>query len=187
MTISVKMLNDEIRKISETNTLLDMLLEFERVLEDLDIYSYANWHKGEVLDGPVFDRHYITVSLMYKEKDMPDPVAAKRLFARDCLVSYKKNELISPVRVKTFDDVTTEVSPDGRVRTRAKTKTEPIWIVEIKMPRRYVDEFTTEIIEADDDAYVDTESLNKEELASNEQQMTGNAEEFGDEITGSGF
>lgn len=187
MTISVKMLNDQIRKISETNTLLDMLLEFERVLEDIDLYSYKNWQKGEILEGPIFDRHYITVRLLYKQEDMPDPQGAKRLFARDCLVEYKKNKLISPVRVKTFDDVTTEIAPDGRVRTRAKTKTEPIWIVEIKMPRRFVDEFSTEVIEADEDSYVDTESLNKEEQASAEQQMTGNAEEFGDENTGVEF
>ena len=30
MTIAVKLLNDQIKKISETNTLLDMLLEFEK-------------------------------------------------------------------------------------------------------------------------------------------------------------
>ena len=30
MTISVKLLNDHIKKISETNSLLDMLLEFEK-------------------------------------------------------------------------------------------------------------------------------------------------------------
>jgi len=30
MTISVKMLNDSIKKISDTNSLLDMLLEFEK-------------------------------------------------------------------------------------------------------------------------------------------------------------
>jgi hypothetical protein len=184
MTISVKMLNDEIRKISETNTLLDMLLEFERVLEDIDLYSYKNWHLGEILGGPVFDRHYITVTLMYKEKHMPDPLGAKRLFALGCVVNYDKNKLIKPVKVRTLDDITTEVSADGRTRTRAKTKTEPVWTVKIKMPRRFVDEFSTEVLEADSEDFVDTESLNTEEIAQAEQQATGNIEEFGDEIKG---
>ena len=43
MTISVQLLNDQIKKVSDTNTLLDMLLEFEKVLEDVDLYAYKNW------------------------------------------------------------------------------------------------------------------------------------------------
>ena len=177
MTIAVKMLNDQIKKISETNTLLDMLLEFERILEEIDLYSYANWQKGEVLEGPNFARHYITVKLMYPEKEMPDPAGAKRLFDKDCLVKYKKNTLISPVKVKSFDDVVTEVGQDGKPRSKAKTKSEPVWVVEIQMPRRYVDEFSTDVIQADEDSYVDTESLNQEEIADAEQLVKGNQEE----------
>lgn len=170
MTIAVKILNDQIKKISETNSLLDMLLEFEKTLDNLDLYSYANWQKGEVLEGPILDRHYCTVKLMYKESDMPDPYGAKRLLARDCLVKFRKDDLISPVKVKTFDDITMEPMPDGQVRRKAKTKTEPVWVVEIKMPRRYVDEFDTDVVQADDDSYVDTESLNTENTAQAEQQ-----------------
>ena len=36
MTIALKVLNDQIKKISDTNTLLDMLLEFEKVLDSVD-------------------------------------------------------------------------------------------------------------------------------------------------------
>lgn len=170
MTIAVKLLNDQIKKISDTNSLLDMLLEFEKTLDNLDIYSYANWQKGEVLEGPILDRHYCTVKLMYKENDMPDPYGAKRLLARDCLVKFKKDDLISPVKISTFDDVTMEPMPDGNVRRKAKTKTESVWVVEIKMPRRYVDEFDTDVVQADEDEYVDTESLNVEQTAQIEQQ-----------------
>lgn len=162
MTIAVKMLNDHIKKISETNTLLDMLLEFEKVLDTSDIYAYKNWIKGEVLEGPKLNRHWVTVKLMYPYESMPDPDAAKRLIARDCLVKYHKDTLITPVKVKSFDDVTLEAQPDGSTRYKAKTKSEPIWVVEIKMPRRYVDEFAREVVEADEDSYVDTESLNAE-------------------------
>ena len=52
MTISVQLLNDQVKKVSDTNTLLDMLLEFEKVLEDIDLYAYKNWETGEVLEGP---------------------------------------------------------------------------------------------------------------------------------------
>jgi hypothetical protein len=186
MTIAVKVLNDEIKKISETNSLLDMLLEFERVLDDRDIYTYKNWMKGEILEGPLFDRHYITVKLMYPEADMPDPAGAKRLFKLGCLVKYDKNTLRSPIKVKTPDDITMVPTPDGRMRTKAKTKDEPVWVVSVKMPRRYVDEFSTDTIETEEDSYVDTESLNAEQQAEVEQRQQGNEEEFGDNLAGGG-
>ena len=170
MTIAVKLLNDQIKKISDTNSLLDMLLEFEKTLDSLDLYSYANWQKGEVLEGPTLDRHYCTVKLMYRENDMPDPYGAKRLLARDCLVKFRKDDLISPIKVKTFDDLRMEPMPDGSVRRKAKTKTESVWVVEVKMPRRNVDEFDTDVVQADEDEYVDTESLNTEQTAEVEQE-----------------
>lgn len=179
MPIAVKLLNDQIKKISKTNTLLDMLLEFERVLDELNIYAYQNWEKGEVLDGPVLDRHYVTVKLMYKRNDMPDPAGARRLFNRDCLVKYHENELISPVKVRSYNDVTLEMKPDGKLRTKAKTKTEPIWIVEIKMPRRYVDEFNSEAINTQENDYVDPDDLNAEDKVEAEQRMQGDLDEFG--------
>lgn len=173
MTIAVKMLNDQVKKISDTNTLLDMLLEFEKVLDTSDIYAYKNWIKGEVIEGPKLSRHWVSVKLMYPYKSMPDPDGAKRLIARDCLIKYSKDTLITPVKVQAFGDVTQEVRPDGSIRYKAKTKSEPIWVVEIKMPRRYVDEFASEVVEADEDSYVDTESLNAEnEIMSQQANQT---------------
>ena len=36
MTISVKILNDKITEVSKSNTLLDMLMEFEKTLDELE-------------------------------------------------------------------------------------------------------------------------------------------------------
>lgn len=173
MPIAVQLLNDQIKKVSETNTLLDMLLEFERTLDNMDLYAFKNWQKGEVLEGPDLDRHYVTVKLMYMAEDMPDPAGAKRLFDRGAMVKYNKNQLISPAKVKSYDDVTTEMTDDGRVKYKAKTKTEDIWVVEIKMPRRYVDEFETDYVGDDSDNLVDGENLNTENQIDAEQQLSG--------------
>ena len=173
MTISVQLLNDQIKKVSDTNTLLDMLLEFEKVLEDIDLYAYKNWEKGEVLEGPHLDRHFATVKLMYKEQDMPDPYGAKRLMARDCLVKFKKDVLLSPRKVKSPEDIDIHANMDGSVRRKAKTKRENVWVVEVKMPRRYVDEFDTEVVQAAEDSYIDTESLNTENSIAADQQQLG--------------
>ena len=158
MTIAVKILNDQIKKISETNTLLDMLLEFEKTLDSLDLYAFANWDEGEVLEGPTLGRHHLSVKLMYPHAKMPDPDGAKRLMARDCLIEYYKDTLIRPKRVRNFDDLIVEIKPDGMTHYRAKTTTENVWVVEIKMPRRYVDEFNIDKVKADEVAYVDMES-----------------------------
>ena len=174
MTISVQLLNDQVKKVSDTNTLLDMLLEFEKVLEDVDLYAYKNWEKGEVLEGPHLDRHFATVKLIYKEEDMPDPYGAKRLMARDCLVKYKKDVLLSPRKVKTMDDIDIHTRADGSVRRKAKTQRENVWVVEVKMPRRYVDEFDTEVVQAAEDSYVDTESLNTENEMQADSMQQGN-------------
>ena len=107
MTISVKILNDKIEEVSKSNTLLDMLMEFEKTLDELDMYAFKNWDQGEVLEGPTIGRHYVNVKLMYPKNKMPDPEGAKRLVARDCLVKYKKDSLESPRRIQTFDDVQT--------------------------------------------------------------------------------
>ena len=138
MTISAQLLNDSIKKISETNSLLDMLLEFEKVIDDADVYAYANWNKGEVLEGPDLGRHFCTVKLLYKGKDMPDPEGAKRLLALECLVKYKKDTLILPNKVRTFDDVEVDIRHDGSQRFKAKTTSQPCWVVEIKMPKALI-------------------------------------------------
>lgn len=159
MTIAVKILNDQVKKISETNTLLDMLLEFEKTLDSMDLYAFANWNEGEVLEGPKLDRHYMTVKLMYPQNQMPDPTGAQRLLKKDCLVKYTKDTLLTPRKVRNFDDLVVEQRPDGSQKYRAKTDSTPVWVVEIKMPRRYVDEFDADIVEADEDAYVDLEDV----------------------------
>jgi hypothetical protein len=62
-----------------------------------------------------------------------------------------------PRRVKTFDDVDVDIRPDGSQRYKAKTTSELCWVVEIKMPRRYVDEFNADVVSVDEDNYVDQE------------------------------
>ena len=42
---------DNIRSIDKNGTLLDILLEFERVLDEAGLYAYKNWSLGEVAEG----------------------------------------------------------------------------------------------------------------------------------------
>jgi hypothetical protein len=194
MTVAVKMVNDTIKMISDTNSLFDMLLQFEKVLAEIDLYAFRNWFKGEILEGPTLKRHYVIVKLLYRIDEMPDPAGAKRLMARGCLVSYEKDTLITPRKVKGYSDIDIETRPDGTNKYRAKPQSDPVWVVTIEMPRRYVDEFITDVVEADADSYVDTESLNTEtemdqdeQLGGFEAGMDGGGDDFGFEDELGGF
>ena len=68
-------------------------------------YAYKNWQYGEVVDGPKMGRHWITVTLMYPNKLMPDPNGANRLVNYDCKVNYRKAVYVTPVKIKTQDDL----------------------------------------------------------------------------------
>ena len=46
-----------IESIYESDTALSVLKDFERVLDELDLYVYANWEDGELVEGPMITRH----------------------------------------------------------------------------------------------------------------------------------
>ncbi len=94
---------------------------------------------------------------MYPKAKMPDPSGAQRLLKRDVLVKYNEDTLITPRKVRSFDDLAVETRQDGGTRFRTKTDSNPVWVIEVKMPRRYVDEFNADVVEMDEDSYVDVE------------------------------
>lgn len=118
-----------IEGIYENNTNLAVLKDFERVLDTLDMYAYENWIDGELAYGPQVDRHWITAGFMWPKNKMPNPVAAKRLTEIGCKVKYEKSHLVEPRKIKTPEDY----RPGTK---KGKLDRNPIWIVEIQMPKK---------------------------------------------------
>ena len=85
-----------IENIYGSDTSLSILKDFERVLDELDIYVYENWEDGELVAGPEIQRHWVTCSFMWPRDRMPDPVGGKRLLDYDCQVSYEKTHIVKP-------------------------------------------------------------------------------------------
>ena len=83
---------------------LGVLKDFERVLDELDIYVFDNWKDGELLQGPTDSRHFVTCSFMWPLEKMPDPSGGKRLLDRGCKVTYQKDELLKPRQIKSPGD-----------------------------------------------------------------------------------
>ena len=171
MPITAQDLNDHLRKVSEGESLLDMLLEFEGILDEVDLYAYKNWIKGEILEGPDVGRHWVSAKFMYMSEDMPDPSGAERLMSRGIKVKFCREELKYPKKIKTWDDVDQSRSFNAGVGgyatgslggvgyVKPKTMTDKVWVVEITMPRKYVDNTIQDYVDVGDDEFIDTDSI----------------------------
>jgi hypothetical protein len=118
-----------IEELYENNSSLAVLKDFERVLDQMDMYVYENWEDGELAYGPKVDRHWITAGFMWPESKMPNPIAGKRLTELGCKVTFQKSHLLEPREIRTVEDIR-----PGTKKGRLDRK--PIWIVEITMPKK---------------------------------------------------
>tara|TARA_R110000823_G_scaffold207786_11_gene338332 strand:- start:362 stop:910 length:549 start_codon:yes stop_codon:yes gene_type:complete len=110
---------------------LETVLDFERVLDELNLYVFRNWKSGELVQGPIYEKYWITCVFMWPKSMMPDPAGAMKLHDYDCKITYQMDTFISPVKVKTAQDF----RPGAK---KPKLRKDPVWIVTIKMPRNLI-------------------------------------------------
>ena len=122
-----------IEGIYESNTAFGVLKDFERVLDELDLYVYANWENGELAEGPTVDRHWVSAKFFWLHKEMPDPMGAKRLLDYDFKVLFHRSHIVKPKKIMNPDDFRTGTK-------KGKLERHPIWIVEIRMPKNLLSE-----------------------------------------------
>jgi hypothetical protein len=113
---------------------LSILKDFERVVDELDVYVFKNWEDGELLSGPTDSRHFVTCSFMWPADKMPDPAGGQRLLDRGCKVFYKRDELLKPRQIKGPEDYRPGT-------TKGKIDSHDIWVVEIRMPKELIGNF----------------------------------------------
>jgi hypothetical protein len=131
-----KLISDVIENTKDiymSDSSLETLLDFERVIDELDIYVFKNWKQGELVEGPVYEKYFVTCTFMWPKKLMPDPRGGERLMDYDCEVYYSKDMLEYPVKVKTPDDF----EPGGKM---PKMDKKPVWLVTIVMPKKLMQE-----------------------------------------------
>jgi hypothetical protein len=167
---------ENIRDIYMSEGSLLTLLDFERVLDELDIYAFKNWTMGELVQGPVVTKYRVSATFMWPEKLMPDPRGGRRLLPFDCKVSYRKANMKIPVRIMDPSDY----RPGTH---KAKIEEKKIWLVEIVMPKALMSDIRTGSIELEDQdvdledldqAYeqdLDQDSYQNQEQADNAQQQ----------------
>ena len=134
---------DNIRDIYMSEGSLTTLLDFERVLDEVDIYAFKNWEIGELVAGPEIGKYRITCTFMWPKNLMPDPRGARRLLPFDCNVEYQKKEIKIPIKINDPSDY----RPGEK---KAKLVTKEVWLVEITMPKALMNDIRTGSIEMED-------------------------------------
>jgi hypothetical protein len=129
MTANIKDLLINTKEIFMTDSAVSTLLDFERVLDELDMYAFAHWKQGELVEGPIYEKYFVKCTFMWPYKKMPDPKGGERLSQYDCDVSYVKEFFEHPKKVKTPNDF----KPGTKVPKMVQS---PVWLVTIAMPKK---------------------------------------------------
>jgi hypothetical protein len=151
MATNINDVLENIKSISLTDSAVNSLLDFERVIDELDIYTFDNWKRGELVQGPKYEKYFITCTFMWPYKKMPDPKGGERLLDYGCEIKYIKDHLVYPVKVKSPKDF----EPGTKFPKMART---PIWLVEIVMPKKLMQEINQGSLELESGS-VDAEDI----------------------------
>jgi hypothetical protein len=142
-----------IRDIYMSDGSLTTLLDFERVLDELDVYAFRNWDIGELVAGPNIGKYTVSAIFMWPKNLMPDPRGGRRLLPFDCEVVYKKQKIKIPIKI-------TDPSDYRAGTKKAKIMERDVWLVEITMPKNLISDIRTGSIELEDQD-IDLEDLDQ--------------------------
>jgi hypothetical protein len=154
--MDLKQIIKNTKDIYMTDTMLEYLLDFERVLDELDVYVFDNWKHGEIIAGPVFSKYFVNVTIMWPYAKMPDPDVVSRLDQYGITCDYNKDKL--------------------DVVQKGKKQQIDIWTVEISMPKKLMYDIQQGSIEVEGET-IDIEDLD----VAYEQNLDDETQEFDDE------
>ncbi len=125
----IKDIITNIENIYGSNNSLSLLKDFERVIDELDVYVYENWLDGELVEGPKETRYFVECTFMWPEEKMPEPKGGQRLLDYGCRVQFGQDQFAKVRKIKTPDDI----RPGTR---KGKIDTQEVWLVRITMPKK---------------------------------------------------
>jgi hypothetical protein len=124
---------DTVKGIFTSDGSMNTLLDFERVLDESDLYAYKNWDLGELVQGPDVRRYSVSCVFMWPYDLMPNPKGGRRLTNIGCTVKFAKSKIKVPVEVKNYDDYV----PGTRY---PKMNERSVWFVYIEIPKELLDD-----------------------------------------------
>jgi len=153
MATNIRALLKNTQEIFMTDSAVSTLLDVERVLDELDLYTFENWKQGELVEGPIYEKYFVKCTFMWPYKKMPDPRGAERLSEYDCEVNYREDFFEHPVKVKTPYDF----KPGTKMPKDVKS---PVWLVEIVMPKKLMKDIQQGALELEAGT-IDMEDVNQ--------------------------
>jgi hypothetical protein len=184
MATSIQSALENIKEIYMSDSSLTTLLDFERVIDELDVYAFENWKLGELVEGPVYEKYFVSCTFMWPYKKMPDPRGGEQLLNYNCEVQYKKDALEFPMKPKSPEDF----KPGTKL---AKKKQTPIWLVSITIPKKLMQdihqgsiELENEKLDMEDLEQAYEEGIDEEDMTNANQDQAG--AQPGDEMGGMG-
>lgn len=131
MAQSLKDIISNVKDVSMSDSALNTLLDFERVMDEMGLYAFQNWKLGELIDGPNVGRYRVSCTFMWPLSLMPDPSGAERLLNFNARVKWAKDWLEYPIKIDSPDDYR-----PGTKKPRMARK--PVWTVEIVLPKTLI-------------------------------------------------
>lgn len=132
MNTDLETIKNTLIGISKGESLLDTLMEFERTLDNLEVFAYKNWILGELVKGPEISRYWYKTTWMYPYKMMPDPDAGLRLISIGAEVDFRKGKFNRPKKIKSPNSWS---DPNSK---KAQLESLDVWLVTINLPIKYI-------------------------------------------------
>jgi hypothetical protein len=131
-----------IETVYGSNNSLSMLKDFERVIDELDVYVFDNWIDGELVEGPKESRYFVECTFMWPYDKLPEPQGGQRLLEYGCKVQVADTVMSRVRKIKTPDDI----RPGTR---KGKIDQEAVWMIKIKMPKKLMTDINRGYTELD--------------------------------------
>lgn len=153
MPTDIKDIIQNIEQIYGSNNSLNLLKDFERVIDELDVYVYDNWIDGELVSGPKESRYFVECTFMWPKEQMPEPKGGLVLIDYGCKVQFAESKIAKVRKIKDPDDI----RPGTR---KGKIDHEDIWMVKITMPKKLMHDINRGYTELDKNKIEDIVSIN---------------------------
>lgn len=123
-----------LKRLYTRKSLLQVAIQVEKFLDSMNVFVYPNWFDGELVDGPRLSRYWVAVTLKYDFKNMPDPQVARILAKVGVRTKFTQDKELVGVKIREPEDIR-----PGTV-AKPKMKEHKVWLIELNIPRRFIDE-----------------------------------------------
>jgi hypothetical protein len=149
------MADNFLKRLSDSSSLTDVMIQMEDFMDSLDLYVFKNWFEGEIVDGPNVSRYWVSMTLKYEYKDMPDPAGGLRLLKHGAKVRFRQSKeedtetktSLNQTEIQRIMTTQTQPGqaflPDGAMNMPGYPEQLPlkkIWLVDIEIPRQFIED-----------------------------------------------